>query len=104
MINPIRTPAFTQVDAICSGEALSDLPVISNNGITGTWSPALNNTATTTYTFVPDASETCAVSQSMTITVSSISTPIFTQIDPICSGETFSNFPSTSANGISGTW
>jgi gliding motility-associated-like protein len=103
-VNPIRTPAFTQVDAICSGEALSDLSVTSNNGITGTWLPAINNTATTTYTFTPDASETCVVSQSMTITVNPIRTPAFTQIDPICSGEALSDLPVTSNNGITGTW
>ena len=34
------------------------LPLISNNGINGTWSPATINTAvagTTTYTFTPTA-------------------------------------------------
>jgi gliding motility-associated-like protein len=103
-VSSISTPIFTQIDPICSGEVLSDLPVISNNGITGTWLPAINNTAITTYTFTPDASETCAVIQSMTITVSSISTPIFTQIDPICSGEALSDLPVTSNNGITGTW
>jgi gliding motility-associated-like protein len=103
-VSSISTPIFTQIDPICSGEVLSDLPVISNNGITGTWLPAINNTAITTYTFAPDASETCVVIQSMTITVSSISTPIFTQIDPICSGEALSDLPVTSNNGITGTW
>ena len=32
---------------------LGALPTTSNNGITGTWAPAINNTATTTYTFTP---------------------------------------------------
>ena len=35
------------------------LPTTSLEGITGTWSPALDNTATTTYTFTPDAGQ-CA--------------------------------------------
>jgi hypothetical protein len=48
------TPTFTQVAAICSGAGLSPLPINSNNGIAGTWSPALNSTATTTYTFTPN--------------------------------------------------
>ena len=60
-VNPLITPTFTQVAAIFNGETLGALPTTSNNGVTGTWSPAINNTETTTYTFTPDASETCAV-------------------------------------------
>ena len=65
------TPTFTQVAAICSGGALAPLPMTSNEGITGTWSPAMNNTATTTYTFTPTAG-ICAVTQTMMITVNPI--------------------------------
>ncbi|WP_174799806.1 beta strand repeat-containing protein, partial [Flavobacterium noncentrifugens] len=49
----IITPAFAQVPPICSGAALSALPTTSTNGVTGTWSPALNNATTTQYTFTP---------------------------------------------------
>lgn len=62
------TPTFTQVASSCSGANLSPLPTTSNNGITGTWSPALNNTATTTYTFTPTSGQ-CASSANMTITI-----------------------------------
>jgi hypothetical protein len=57
---------------------LSPLPTTSNNGITGTWSPALNNTTTTTYTFTPDAGQ-CAVIETLTINVNPIplTSPIF---------------------------
>ena len=54
-VNPNVTPTFTHVAAICSGATLSALPTTSLNGITGTWAPALDNTATTTYTFTPTA-------------------------------------------------
>ncbi|MDI1257314.1 MAG: fibronectin type III domain-containing protein, partial [Flavobacterium sp.] len=47
-INTNITPTFTAVAPICSGATLAALPTTSINGITGTWSPALNNTATTT--------------------------------------------------------
>jgi hypothetical protein len=66
------SPTFTQVADICSGDTLTALPTTSDNGITGTWSPALDNTATTTYTFTPDASQ-CATTISMTIEVSDCS-------------------------------
>ena len=67
-VNPTVTPTFTQVAAICAGDTLNALPTISNNGITGTWSPALDNTATTTYTFIPIIGQ-CATTQTMTITI-----------------------------------
>jgi len=69
------TPTFIPVPPICSGGILNPLPTISLNGITGTWSPALNNTATTTYTFTPTAGQ-CANTTSMTITVNPKPSPI----------------------------
>ena len=69
-INPniILTPTFTQVSAICPGATLAALPTISTNGINGNWSPALNNTTTTTYTFTPTAGQ-FATTATMTIVV-----------------------------------
>ncbi|WP_396187185.1 hypothetical protein, partial [Flavobacterium sp.] len=71
-VNANVTPTFTQVDPICSGGSLSALPTTSNNGITGTWSPALNNTATTEYTFTPTAGS--CVTAIMRITVNPATT------------------------------
>lgn len=62
------TPTFNPVAPVCSGAVLAPLPTTSLNGITGTWSPALNNTATTTYTFTPAAGQ-CASTTTLTITV-----------------------------------
>ena len=102
-VNPIVTPTFTQVSDICNGDTLSPLPTTSNEGITGTWSPALNNTNTTTYTFTPDASQ-CATIQTMTITVNPNQAPTFTQVAAICNGDTLSPLPTTSNEGITGAW
>ncbi len=102
-VNPLTTPTFTQVAPICSGVTLSALPTTSNNGINGVWSPALDNTTTTTYTFTPTAGQ-CATTQTMTITVNPIVTPTFTQVAPICSGDALSALPTTSNNSISGAW
>jgi gliding motility-associated-like protein len=100
-VNPQTIPTFTQVAAICSGGTFS-LPTTSNNSITGTWSPAINNTATTTYTFTPSIGQ-CATTTTMTVTVIQPTLPTFTQITPICSGGTFS-LSTTSNNSITGTW
>ena len=67
-VNSIVTPTFTQVSTICSGASLSALPTTSNNAVTGTWSPAVNNMATTSYTFTPTAG-LCASTANMSITV-----------------------------------
>lgn len=97
------TPSFTQVADICSGDTLTALPMTSNNGVTGAWSPALDNTATTTYTFTPDAGQ-CATTATMTITVNPNIAPTFTQVADICSGDSSAALPMTSNNGYTGTW
>jgi gliding motility-associated-like protein len=97
------TPVFTAVPAICEGTNLAPLPTTSNNGISGTWSPALNNSITTTYTFTPTAGQ-CASTTTLTIEVEAATTPLFDPIAPICAGGTLSSLPTTSVNGISGTW
>lgn len=65
--NPV-TPSFVTPAPICVGQSLSPLPPTSTNGIGGNWSPALNNTTTTTYTFTPNPGQ-CATNQTLTITV-----------------------------------
>jgi uncharacterized protein (TIGR02145 family) len=103
LINPLANPIFTQIAPICSGTTINPLPTISPNGITGTWSPALNNNQTTTYTFTPDVGQ-CAVIATQIITVNPQITPTFTQIAPICLGTTINPLPTISTNGITGTW
>ena len=67
-VNAPIDPTFSQ-GAICSGDALN-LPTSSDDtpAITGTWSPAEDNTTTTTYTFTPDAGE-CANTINYTVDV-----------------------------------
>lgn len=51
-------PTFTQIDDLCIG-ASAQLPATSNEGVTGSWSPATiatNQSGTFTYTFTPDTS------------------------------------------------
>jgi gliding motility-associated-like protein len=103
-VNQPTVPSFTAVAAICAGSALSPLPTTSNNEITGTWFPALNNTATTTYTFTPTV-EQCASNTTLTVIVNQDTiTPTFTAVAPICAGAVLNILPTTSNNGITGTW
>lgn len=98
------TPTFTNPGPICSGDSLV-LPTVSNEGVGGTWSPAADNTATTTYTFTPAAgSAGCATSTTMTVVVTPGNSTVFTSNPgPLCEGTAFT-LPTTSSNGIVGTW
>ncbi|HJS00162.1 MAG TPA: T9SS type B sorting domain-containing protein, partial [Flavobacterium sp.] len=96
------TPTFTQIAPICSGDASPALPSTSNEGIDGTWSPAvIDNTTTRTYVFTPNANE-CATTQSMTIEVNPNS-PGFSDFD-ICSGSLAPPLDTTSPSGATGSW
>ena len=98
----LPVPTFTQAPPICLGGTSAPLPTTSLNGITGTWSPAIDNTVTTTYTFTPDVGQ-CATTTTMTIGVGTVA-PTFTQVSPICSGGQLAALPTTSSNGITGVW
>lgn len=102
-INEPTEPIFTQISDICPGMTLQPLPTTSNNGITGTWLPALDNTKTTIYTFTPTAG-LCAKATTLTIKVNSVLIPTFTQVAPICSGGTITALPIISTNNIEGIW
>src|SRR6185295_8684739 len=100
-VTPKVDPTFAPIPAICEGGTFT-LPTTSTNGISGTWSPAIDNTTTTTYTFTPDATE-CANPTTITVDVTPKVDPTFAPIPAICEGGTFT-LPTTSTNGISGTW
>jgi hypothetical protein len=66
---------------------LNALQTTSNNGITGTWSPALNNQVTTTYTFTPTSGQ-CATITTMTLVVNPLpESPFGDPIQTFCSIE-----------------
>lgn len=102
-VTPQTVPTFNAVNPICTGDVLSALPTTSLNNITGIWSPALNNLATTTYTFTPNANQ-CATVTTLTIVVNPLITPSFNAINPVCLGSTIAALPTTSVNGITGSW
>jgi gliding motility-associated-like protein len=107
LTNPNIIPTFIQVAPICSGGTLLPLPLNSTNviPISGTWSPALDNTRTTTYTFTPAANQcTTLPNTTMTIVVNQLTVPLFTPVAPICTGAVLPALPTTSNNGITGTW
>lgn len=102
-VTPATMPTFNAVPAICAGENLTALPTTSNNGFAGIWQPALNNLATTTYTFTP-APDQCASATTLTIVVNQPVAAAFDAVPAICAGENLDVLPTTSNNGFAGTW
>jgi gliding motility-associated-like protein len=70
IIPPSLIPTFAAVGPYCAGAIIPPLPTISTNspGITGTWSPAISNTTSATYTFNPAAGQ-CATTTTLAITI-----------------------------------
>ncbi len=100
-INLPVTPTFTLPDSICEGATVT-LPLVSNNGVNGTWAPAFDNQNTTTYTFTPSAG-LCPVTAQQTIVVSTLYDPTFSLPTTICQNEALT-LPIISDNGVAGTW
>lgn len=100
-INTPVTPTFTLPDSICEGATVT-LPLVSNNGVNGTWAPAFDNQNTTTYTFTPSAG-LCPVTAQQTIVVSTLYDPTFSLPSTICQNEALT-LPLISDNGVAGTW
>ncbi len=91
-VNAILTPTFDQVGSICYQGSVSALPIISKNGVTGIWSPALSNSTTTSYTFTPPAG-VCANKATMTISV-----------NPLPAAPTIACYQTATWNGTACAW
>jgi gliding motility-associated-like protein len=103
IISP-TVPTFSFLDTICLNGQLT-FPTVSDNSITGTWSPAFNNQNSATYTFTPDLNNTatCLASAQQDVVIIPPTVPNFSLVNSLCEGTSFV-FPTTSINGISGTW
>ncbi len=104
--NPVFTPTFTKIQAFCAGTVPPPLPAVSNNGISGTWSPSvINNQASGFYTFTPAAGQ-CGLPVMMSITVTPNTVPSFSfgTSWSVCAGGVVPVLPAISNNGISGVW
>ena len=63
-IQPLIAPSFIQIEPLCLNALDPGLPTLSQDGISGIWSPSAINTSAiggSTYTFTPDAGQCAAV-------------------------------------------
>jgi gliding motility-associated-like protein len=105
-VNPPTTPSFNPIGPLCQNSTAPALPATSTNGISGTWNPPNINTTiaqTSTYAFTPNAGQ-CATPGTLNITVNPQITPSFNPIGPLCQNSATPALPTTSINGITGTW
>jgi gliding motility-associated-like protein len=80
------------------------LPLISNNAITGIWSPtAISNQNSGSYVFTPDVGQ-CSLPFTLNVVVSPNVNPTFTIGNSFCQGATVPTLPLISDNNISGIW
>ena len=85
-MNPLVTPTFNSIPALCFGSTAPVLATTSLNGISGTWSPSTIDTSvsgSTIHTFTPDVGE-CANPITLSITVAPQLTPVISIVQ-LCS-------------------
>ena len=99
-----QTPVFNALSVACQNDATFSLPSTSDNGITGSWTPALNLTlpGSFTYNFNPAANQ-CANVVSTQLTVQPQVEPVFIHPTSICQSDVFM-LPTSAQNGVTGTW
>lgn len=109
-VTPLISPIFTQLGPYCQNSTPGTLPTSSTNSpsITGIWSPTTISTSTVgtqIYSFTPNVGQ-CASTATMSINITQLITPTFTQLGPYCQNAAGVTLPITSTNSpsITGTW
>ena len=75
--------------------------------LSSTTTASVSPSSTTTYTAkltVPTCSGNVSLTDDVVVSTTGSTTPLFNQVAPICSGASLSALPTTSTNGINGTW
>ena len=100
-------PVFADLGPFCQFRKPDDLPLVSDNGVTGSWDPAIIATdvaGSFKFTFKPAPGNSCAVPETVTIEIIPEEAPEFDPIGPLCRNSAPPALPTESLNGISGTW
>ena len=106
LLNSI-TPTFNSLGNICQNSVAPVLPTFSANLVSGTWFPAVINTAalgTINYVFTPNSGQ-CGQSINIDVTISiPTTTPTFNIANSFCKNTLIASLPTMSTNGVSGSW
>lgn len=99
-------PTFSLPTTICQNSFAPELPLVSKNGISGTWTPATISTSMpgkATYTFTPDASQ-CGEIITQEITITGLLSSSFNLATTLCLNSVPPALPSHSIEGFAGDW
>lgn len=99
-------PTFNLNAVFCLDSVPPVLPSVSDNGINGTWSPAVIDTGTAgifTYTFTPSSGQ-CAAPFELEIEITDQVLPEFSFPTAFCVNEVPPALPTVSDNGVTGSW
>lgn len=102
---PGSPPIFT-FPPICVGSIPPALPTVSDDGVSGSWNPSVISTATAgskNYVFTPFSGQ-CRQPKTQAIVISDKTIPTFDPIGPLCYNGSPVVLPTTSKEGITGTW
>lgn len=102
-----EVPSFDLPELMCVSEDPITLPSISNNSIDGTWNiPILDPTMATnniiSLNFTPTSS--CVEVYELVVVVQQTITPTFSLQEMFCWNDSDYSLPTSSLNGIQGTW
>src|SRR5690554_4880602 len=108
-VNPLPTVNAGADVTICEGESTT---IAATGATTYSWdndvgsgaSHSVSPTSTTTYTVTGTDGNNCVNTDLVIVTVTPQVTPTYTQISAFCEGTTAPTLPTTSTNGITGTW
>lgn len=99
------TPTFNLPTSFCLNSTPPTLPNTSDNGIVGSWQPnniITNQIGNFIYTFTPN--DQCSEVVTISINITELIIPTFTQVGPFCQNDIPTQLPTTSLEGILGVW
>ena len=104
-----QEPQFSMDTAICSADGLYTIPTTSDNGIDGSWDPVnidpSSRISPIQAHFTPTPNQgICADTTSLTFTLVPSIEPEFMLESELCESDDPYILPTTSSNGINGTW
>ena len=103
-INTFEDPNFNIQNDYCGGDLVDMLPLMSNNGITGSWIPStIDNMTSGAYIFTSDAGQ-CANDFTLNVIITPSNTPTFSITNTYCVDDAPDMLSTTSDNGVAGIW
>lgn len=105
-ISETIVPVFDIIQEYCINAEEVELPPVSDNGITGSWLPAIIDTSVlgiSVYTFTPDEGQ-CSEEITLEIEITESIIPSFDLQSQYCLNSIPDELPSESGNGITGSW